>query len=119
MTAPDRRPFRLPRASLALSLLVLLATLSVTACSEDAPARTPLVTALPEASWTACSTDDDCEARWLSCRGWRAVNREHGTAVEAWYTRENRAYLASADCDGRPQVQPPAAFCRARQCTLE
>ena len=118
MTAPDRRPFHLRRALLASSLLVLLAV-SASGCSEDAPARTALVTALPEASWTACSTDNDCEARWLSCRGWRAVNREHGTAVEAWYTRENRAYLASADCDGRPPVQAPAAFCRARQCTLE
>jgi len=116
MTASHRRPFHMP--PLASSLLVLL-TLSIVGCSEDAPARTALVTALPEASWTACSTDDDCEARWLSCRGWRAVNREHGTAVEAWYTRENRAYLASADCDGRPPVQAPAAFCRARQCTLE
>ena len=118
MTAPDRRPFHFPRAPLASSLLVLL-VLSVAGCSEDAPARTALVTALPEASWMVCSTDDDCEARWLSCRGWRAVNREHGTAVEAWYARENRNYLATADCDGRPQVQPPAAFCRARQCTLE
>ena len=116
MTAPDRRPFRLPGAALAVLVLLPLAT---TGCSEDVPARTALVTALPEARWTACATDDHCEARWLSCRGWRAVNREHGAAVEAWYARENRAYLASADCDGRPQVQPPPAFCRARQCTLE
>ena len=118
MTALDCRPFRLPPASLASSLLVLLA-LSVAGCSEDVPARTALVTALPDARWTACTTDDACEARWLSCRGWRAVNREHGTAVEGWYAQQNRDYLASADCDGRPQVQPPAAFCRARQCTLE
>ena len=111
-------PSRLRRSAMTAGLVALVA-LAATACSEDAPARSPLVTTLPEASWTACASDDACEARWLSCRGWRAVNREHGTAVEGWYARQNRAYLASADCDGRPLVQPPAAFCRARQCTLE
>lgn len=117
MTASHRLPFRLLHRARTWSLMVLL-PLAATGCSEDAPARTALVTSLPEASWTACSTDDACEARWLSCRGWRAVNRGHGTAVDAWYARENREYLARADCDGRPAVQPPA-FCRARQCTLE
>ena len=117
MTASDR-PSRLRRGAFAASL-VALSALAATACSEDAPARSALVTTLPEAQWTACASDNACEARWLSCRGWRAVNREHGAAVEAWYARENRDYLARADCDGRPLVQPPAAFCRARQCTLE
>ena len=117
MTASDR-PSRLRRGAFAASL-VALSALAATACSEDAPARSALVTTLPEAQWTACASDNACEARWLSCRGWRAVNREHGAAVEAWYARENRDYLARADCDGRPLVQPPAAFCRARKCTLE
>lgn len=103
------------RATMLLGLLVLAAS----GCSREAPARTPLVTTLPQAQWTACSSDDACEARWLSCRGWLAVNRGQGAAVEAWYARENRDYLARADCDGRPLVQPPAAFCRARQCSLE
>ena len=118
MTASNRHPPRSLCAALAWSLLVLL-PLAATGCSVDAPAGTTLVTTLPEASWTACSADDACEARWLSCRGWRAVNRAHGSQVEAWYAHENREYLARADCDGRPQVRPPTAFCRARQCTLE
>ena len=118
MTASNRHPPRVPHAAWAGCLAALLA-LGTAACSEDAPARSALVTTLPEPSWTACTTDNACEARWLSCRGWRAVNREHGAAVEAWYAHENREYLAGADCDGRPHVQPPAAFCRARQCTLE
>lgn len=112
------RPPRLrhvARATLLLGVLVLAAN----GCSNEAPAGTKLVTTLPEARWTACSSDDACEARWLSCRGWLAVNREQGAAVEAWYAHENRDYLARADCDGRPLVQPPLAFCRARQCSLE
>lgn len=110
-----RHPSHVVRAALAGSLMVLFLAAG---CSEDAPARTALVTTLPEASWTACSTDNACEARWLPCRGWRAINRDHGSQVEAWYAHENREYLARADCDGRP-LAAPTAFCRARQCTLE
>ena len=117
MTAPA--PLSSLRRSAIVAGLVALSALAASACSKEAPARSALVTALPEPTWTACATDDACEARWLSCRGWRAVNRDHATAMEEWYARQNRDYLASADCDGRPQVQPPAAFCRARQCTLE
>ena len=117
MTASFRHPSRVMRVVLAWSLLVLL-PLAAGGCSEDAPARTVLVTTLPDASWTACASDDACEVRWLPCRGWRAVNRDHGIQVEAWYAHENREYLARADCDGRPSA-PPAAFCRVRQCTLE
>ncbi len=117
MTTPFRHLQPL-RSALAWALLALSA-LAATACSEDAPAKSALVIAFPQPSWTACSADEACEARWLSCRGWRAVSREHGADAEAWYASENREYLAGADCDGRPPVQPPPAFCRARQCTLE
>jgi hypothetical protein len=98
--------------------LAVLWPLLAGGCSESAPARTPLVTALPDARWLDCGTDAACEARWLPCRGWRAVNRNHGPQLEAWYARVNADYLHRADCDGRP-VAAPAAFCRARQCTLE
>ena len=117
MTPSNRRPPCL-RSALAW-LLLALSVVVATACSEAAPARSALVSAFPQASWTACSADNACEARWLSCRGWRAVSREHGAKAEAWYASENREYLAGADCDGRPPVQPPPAFCRAKQCTLE
>jgi hypothetical protein len=100
------------------SLGVLLPFAAGSGCSADAPARTTLVTTPPERSWTACTTHDSCEARWLPCRGWLAVNRSHAGDVEAWYSRTNYAYLSRADCDGRPR-RPPVAFCRAQQCTLE
>ena len=109
-----RPPSRVVRAALAGALMALLAT----GCSPDAPARTTLVTAVPNASWTDCFSEDACEARWLTCRGWQAVNREHGKQVEAWYARVNREYLSRADCDGRPLTTPPA-YCRVGRCTLE
>lgn len=114
---PPRSPHPLLRTACTWSLLALSSWLA-TACSEDAPAQTTLITTLPQPAWTACATDAACEARWLTCRGWRAVNRDHGSQVEAWYARANGAYLSRADCDGRPPAAP-AAFCRARQCTLE
>ncbi len=115
MMSPALRP-RIIRAACLWSLLAM--PWFVTGCSEDAPAQTPLITTLPQAAWTTCATDDACHARWLPCRGWRAINREHSSEVEAWYAQANRAYLSRADCDVLPGAAP-VAFCRAKQCTLE
>lgn len=117
MPASFSQRYRQIQAARLCSLLALSSWVA-SGCSEDAPARTTLVTTLPERSWTVCATHQACEARWLPCRGWRAVNRVHGDEVEAWYARMNYGYLSRADCDGRPRY-PPAVFCRAQQCTLE
>ncbi len=69
--------------------LLLLLPLAAGGCSEETPSRTLLATALPDPLWTARSSENACEARWLACRGWIAVNREHGQQVDAWYAREN------------------------------
>jgi len=112
-----RRATPMP-ASSRLAGAVLAMAMLATGCSESAPAATPLVTALPDAAWTACGADNQCEAVWLSCRGWQAVNRGHVDRARGWYDQTNQAYLSRVECDGKP-LQAPTPSCRAQRCSLE